>query len=93
MKMLRLSSVSRLAGTSVAATARPASAPRSLATGTRASAVGKKELVAAVAREVGLDAKQAEKAVSSMLETIVGNVAKGEVVGATGGRRDTRSGL
>lgn len=46
--------------------------------------MNKTELVAAVAEKSGLTKKDAEKAVSSMLEVIVGAVAEGEKVQVVG---------
>lgn len=44
----------------------------------------KTELIAAVAEQSGLSKKDAEKAVSAMLDTIVNKVAEGEKIQITG---------
>ena len=55
-------------------------APRVMSTAAKAS-VGKRELVAIVREKTGLSKEQAETAVNTVLDTVVGTVAKGEGCG------------
>ena len=78
--MVQLAGASRsFAGAHLVAPPR-AVAPRVMSTAAKAS-VGKRELVALVKEKTGLSKEQAEAAVNTVLDTVVGTVAKGEGCG------------
>lgn len=71
---------SRLAGAQLAAMpARPAVAPRSIATAVHAN-MGKRDLIVEVKTKTGMTEVDAEKAVNAVLATIVSHVAQGSKV-------------